>query len=313
MKVVIALGGNAIERPKQSGRYEEMVQNVRLACESISSIIQQGHEVVLTHGNGPQVGNILIQQERASDIIPPQPLDVLGSMTQGWIGYLIQRELRNVFSRKGIRRRVVSVITQTVVRRDDPAFENPSKPVGPFYTEEQLKALDRKGKNFARVMHEGKYYFRRVVPSPDPLRIVEGDTISNLVESGDVVIASGGGGIPVIIDEEGSLSGVEAVIDKDLAAEKLAEAVGAERLLILTNVEYVKLNYGKEGEKDLVSMNAQEARRYLQEGHFAKGSMGPKVLACIRFVEWGGRDGKIAHLEKAIEAMDDKSGTTIVP
>lgn len=312
MKIVIALGGNAIERPEQRGSYSEMVENIKRACESISTIIQEGHDVVLTHGNGPQVGNLLIQQESASSIIPQQPIDVLGSMTQGQIGYIIQRELRNIFVKKGIRKRVVSVITQTLVRKEDPAFENPTKPIGPFYTEEQVRSI-KDAKNFVRILHEGKYYYRRVVPSPDPVKIVEGDTISNIVESGDVVIASGGGGIPVVMDEDGNLVGVEAVIDKDLAAEKLSEAVGAERLMILTNVDSAKLNYGKKDEKCLGIVKLFEAKRYLQEGHFSKGSMEPKVLACVRFVEWGGRDAKIAHLEKAIDAMQGKSGTTIIP
>jgi len=312
LKIVIALGGNAIERPDEKGTYSQMVRNVRMACESISKIVKDGHEVVLTHGNGPQVGNLLIQQEMSNKLVPSQPLDVLGAMTQGQIGYLIQRELDNVFKKMGIKRRVVSVITQTLVNKDDPAFKNPSKPIGPFYSEGEIDNKKLKEGNYAKVLHNGKYYFRRVVPSPDPVKIIEGDTISNLVEAGDVVIASGGGGIPVVLNEKNELEGIEAVIDKDLAAEKLAEAVGAERLLILTNVDSVKLNYGKENETSLGLIRASDARKYLEEGHFAKGSMGPKVLACIRFVEWGGKDGKIAHLEKAVEAMENLSGTTIV-
>lgn len=310
MRIVVALGGNALEEPGQKPSYETEERNVRAACQQMLEIIEHGHQLVITHGNGPQVGYLELQQSSAPNA-PMQPIHVLGAMTQGEIGYLVQRELGNLLRSKSIRRRVVSVVTQALVSKNDPAFKEPTKPIGPIYDEAGAAKLTARGFVMKEVVVKGGTGFRRVVPSPEPIRIVEAELISSLAETGSIVVASGGGGIPVVQKENGDLEGVDAVIDKDLSAEKLAEAVGADLLLILTNVDRVKLDYGKPGERDIESMTVEEAKRYMAEGQFAPGSMGPKVLACLRYTEWGGRPGIITSLEKAILALDGKEGTRV--
>jgi len=310
LRIVIALGGNALEEPGQHASYESEESNVRAACNQMLEIIEHGHQLVITHGNGPQVGYLELQQSSASNA-PVQPLHVLGAMTQGEIGYLIQRELGNLLRLRSIRRRVVSVVTQTLVAKDDPAFASPSKPIGPIYDEAAAARQTARGYVMKKVVVKGGSGFRRVVPSPEPIRILEAELISSLAETGAIVVASGGGGIPVVQNGNGNLEGVDAVIDKDLSAEKLAEAVGADLLLILTNVDRVKLDYGKPEERGIESMTVAEARKYLADGQFAPGSMGPKVLACVRYAEWGGRPGIITSLDKAILALDGKEGTRI--
>lgn len=310
MRIVIALGGNALEEPGRQASYEAEESNVRAACSQMLEIIEHGHQLVITHGNGPQVGYLELQQSSASNA-PVQPLHVLGAMTQGEIGYLIQRELGNLLRLRSIKRRVVSVVTQTLVARDDPAFASPSKPIGPIYDEAGAAKQTARGYVMKKVAVKGGSGFRRVVPSPEPIRILEAELISSLAETGAIVVASGGGGIPVVQNGNGNLEGVDAVIDKDLSAEKLAEAVGADLLLILTNVDKVKLDYGKPEERGVESMTVAEAREYLADGQFAPGSMGPKVLACVRYAEWGGRPGIITSLDKAIFALDGKEGTRI--
>lgn len=310
MRIVIALGGNALEEPGRQASYEAEESNVRAACSQMLEIIEHGHQLVITHGNGPQVGYLELQQSSASNA-PVQPLHVLGAMTQGEIGYLIQRELGNLLRLRSIKRRVVSVVTQTLVARDDPAFASPSKPIGPIYDEAGAAKQTARGYVMKKVAVKGGSGFRRVVPSPEPIRILEAELISSLAETGAIVVASGGGGIPVVQNGNGNLEGVDAVIDKDLSAEKLAEAVGADLLLILTNVDKVKLDYGKPEERGVESMTVAEAREYIADGQFAPGSMGPKVLACVRYAEWGGRPGIITSLDKAILALDGKEGTRI--
>ncbi|MEM4726998.1 MAG: carbamate kinase [Candidatus Bathyarchaeia archaeon] len=307
-RVVIALGGNAIKQPDERGTAEEQMRNVRAACRQIAGIIRRGYEVVLTHGNGPQVGNLAIQQEQARDLVPPQPLVVLGAMTQGQIGYLFQQALRNELA--DVKRPVVTVVTQVLVDKDDPDFRDPHKPVGPFYDEEEAKALmGERGWVMRRVRPDVKGW-RRVVPSPRPLAIIEGEAVRRMVDDGMIVIASGGGGIPVI-ERGGRLEGIDAVIDKDLAGEILAEEVGADIFLILTDVDCVKLDYGKPSERPIRRMTLEEARRYLSEGHFPPGSMGPKVEACIRFLEHGGGKAIIASLHDGLEALEGRAGTQI--
>lgn len=308
-RVLIALGGNAIKKAGEKGTYKEQLRNVRVTCEQLVKIIEKDYQVVLTHGNGPQVGNLLIQQELGKGEVPPQPLDVLGAMTQGQIGYMIQRTLRNILLERGIRREVVTIITQVEVERNDPEFKNPSKPIGPLYTLREAEKM--KGRWMIKKVKpgEGKVY-RRVVPSPNPIRIIEGEAIKRLVDSGVIVIASGGGGIPITF-ENGRYVGVEAVIDKDLAGEKLSEIVQADIFLILTDIDKVRLNFGKPDEKKLDKMTVEEAKKYYREGHFLPGSMGPKILACIRFLEWGGEKAIIASLEEALEALEGRAGTTI--
>jgi len=306
--IVIALGGNAIKRAEEEGTAEQQFRNVKITCKHILEIIKRGYRVVITHGNGPQVGNLLIQQEEASKLVPPQPLDILGAMTQGQIGYMLQQTLINYLKKEKLNIPVATIITQVLVDKDDPDFNNPSKPVGPFYTRKEAEKLIEEKGYIIKKVKPGRKAYRRVVPSPDPIGIVEKDVIKMLVEAGFIVIASGGGGIPVI-DQNGQLRGVEAVIDKDLAGERLAEIVDADIFLILTDVEKVKLNFRKPNEKDLDKLTIAEAEKYLEEGHFLPGSMEPKVKACIRFLKAGGEKAIITSLDKAVEALEGKTGT----
>jgi len=311
-RVVIALGGNAILQRGQKGTYEEQMRNVTKTARQIADIILDGdYEVVITHGNGPQVGALLLHMDAGQQLygIPAQPMDVAGAMTQGQIGYMIGQALRNELRRRGVEKPVATIVTQTLVDKNDPAFQNPSKPVGPFYDEETAKKL-AKEKGWVVVEDAGRGW-RRVVPSPDPKAHVETPVIQELVEKGFIVIASGGGGVPVI-EEDGQLKGVEAVIDKDLAGERLAEEVNADVFMILTDVNGAAINYGKPDERWLEKVTVEELRRYYEEGHFKRGSMGPKVLAAIRFVEWGGERAIIAALDRAVEALKGKTGTQVV-
>lgn len=310
-RVVVALGGNAILQRGQRGTYEEQMNNVRkTARQIVEMILDNDYDVIITHGNGPQVGNLLLQQDAGEAYnIPAQPMDVCGAMTQGQIGYMIQQAITNELRRRGIYKPVATIVTQVLVDKDDPAFKNPSKPVGPFYDEETARRLARE-KGWVVVEDSGRGW-RRVVPSPDPKGIVEGDVIGELVERGFIVIASGGGGVPVV-EEGGRLRGVEAVIDKDLAGERLAEVVGADVFIILTDVNGAAINYGEAGERWLGRVTVGELRCYYEEGHFKRGSMGPKVLAAMRFVEWGGERAVIAALDRAVEALNQKTGTQII-
>ena len=308
--IMIALGGNAIKQPDEKGTVEEQMRNVSVACEQIAEIARQGYKIVITHGNGPQVGNLAIQQEQAERLVPAQPLVVLGSMTQGQIGYMMQQSLRNLLGADGWE--VVTVVTQVLVDKDDPDFEDPHKPVGPFYKEDEARKFGAEGGwTMKHVRPDGDRQWRRVVPSPVPLGIIEGKSISKMVNSGMIVIASGGGGIPVIKDSRGALKGVDAVIDKDRAGGVLAKEVGANIFLILTDVECAKFDYGKSDERPIHHMTPDEARKYSEEGHFLPGSMGPKVEACIKFVESGGDRAIITSLARAVAALNGESGTTI--
>jgi len=313
-RLLIALGGNAIKQAHERGTYEEQLKNIDITCTHIVEIIKRGYRVAITHGNGPQVGALLIQQEEAAERVPPQPMDVCGAMTQGQIGYMLQQTLQNKLKALGLKVPVATVVTQVLVNKDDPDFQDPHKPVGPFYDyETATKYQKEKGYFIRKVKPNGEKPYRRVVPSPDPIRTIEAEPIKLLYDNGVVVIASGGGGIPVI-DDNGMLKGVEAVIDKDLAGERMAEVIGAEIFMILTDVEKVKLNYGKPNEKDIDRMTVSEAKKYLEEGHFLPGSMGPKVKACIRFIEEAhGEKAIITSLNKAVEALEGKTGTVIVP
>jgi len=307
---VIALGGNAILQPGQKGTFQEQLKNVETTCAQLTQMVESGkYKLVITHGNGPQVGNILLQNETAKDVAAPMPLYVCGAESQGLIGFMIQQSLHNLLAGKGRGDiPIATVVTQVVVDETDAAFQNPSKPVGPFYSEEEAKTLaSDKGYHVKEDAGRG---WRRVVPSPDPKEIFEKDAIRQLIAARSIVIASGGGGIPVI-RKNGGLRGVDAVIDKDLAGERLAVDVQAKIFLILTDVDQVKLNYKTPQEKGLSHLTVAEARRYSEEGHFAKGSMEPKVRAAIRFVEAGGEKAIITSLGKAVEALDGKAGTTI--
>jgi carbamate kinase len=284
--------------------------NVRVTCEQLVHMVESGkYRVVVTHGNGPQVGNLLLQHEAGKDVAAPMPLFVCGAESQGLIGLMIQQNLGNLLASQGKGDiPVATVVTQVVVDKNDDAFVHPSKPVGPFYSEAEAKALEKeKGYDVREDAGRG---WRRVVPSPDPIEINEKAAIRQLVEARSIVIASGGGGIPVI-REDGQLVGVDAVIDKDLAGERLAVDVGASIFMVLTDVDSVRLNYKTENEKALSTLTVEEANTYAQEGHFAKGSMGPKVRAAIRFVEAGGEKAIITSLDQAVAALEGKAGTTI--
>ena len=313
-RIVIALGGNAIKQAHEKGTAQEQRKNIQNSCQQILKIIQAGYEVVLTHGNGPQVGNLLLQQEAGTLQVPVQPMDICGAMTQGQIGYMLQQDLVNGLKAYNMNLNVVTVITQVMVDREDPDFKNPSKPVGPFYNQETKESYEsERGYWIKQVLPNGERPFRRVVPSPDPIRILEGKALKNLVDAGMIVIASGGGGIPVILNGRGEFEGIEGVIDKDLAGEKLAEVVGADILMILTDVTKVKLGFGTAEERNLDRMDITQAKQYLKKEHFLAGSMAPKILACIRFIEYGGEEAIITSLDKGWLALQDQEGTHIVP
>lgn len=307
---VIALGGNAILQPGQKGTFEEQMVNVEVTCRQLALMVTSGkYKIVVTHGNGPQVGNILLQNEAGKGVAAPMPLDVCGAQSQGLIGYMIQQTLHNLLAAAGRGDiPIATLVTQVVVNKTDPAFQNPTKPVGPFYTEGEAKRLEKE-KGY-HVREDAGRGWRRVVPSPDPMEIFEKEVIRQLVNARSIVIASGGGGIPVV-REDGGLVGVEAVIDKDLAGERLAIDVGARIFLILTDVEQVKLHYKTPQEVALSRMTVAEATRYRAEGHFAKGSMEPKVRAAIRFIEAGGERAIITSLHRAMDALEGVAGTTI--
>jgi carbamate kinase len=307
--IVIALGGNAILQPGQEGTVLEQLKNVESTADQIAELISRGYRVVITHGNGPQVGAILIQQEAGRSRVPAMPLDVCGAQSQGLIGYMFQQSLGKVLARRSIAKPVATVVTQMVVSPLDPAFQNPTKPVGPFYTEDYARQrMQAADETWAEDAGRG---WRRVVASPDPMRIVERDAILSLVRSGAIVIAGGGGGIPVV-ERNGHYEGVEAVIDKDLGAECLAQDVKADILMILTDVGRVAIHYNTPDQCDLATIALDELCRYQKEGHFKAGSMGPKVEACRRFVDRGGEAAIIASLEHAVDAVEGRCGTRIV-
>ncbi len=304
-RIVIAIGGNALLNPAR-GSPTEQQRLIDGTCGEIARIILKGYDVVLTHGNGPQIGNLLAMQEECA-LVHPQPLDVCGAQTQGMLGYSLQQSLDNRLRESGITKLVATVLTQVVVDASSSSFNNPTKPIGIYYPEKRAQEMIAHG---IKMIHDKKGY-RRVVPSPMPLQLVEEDVIKELTALGVVVIAAGGGGIPVV-RKNGSLAGVEAVIDKDLTGSLLASAIGAETFLILTDVEKAALNYGKDNQVDLDEITVPEAERYIEEGHFGKGSMEPKILAALRFIKSGGKQAIITSLDKAIEALEGKAGTRVV-
>jgi carbamate kinase len=309
-RVVVALGGNALLRRGAADTFEEMYRACREAAERIADIAAAGWQVVLTHGNGPQVGRILLQQEAAAATVHPMPLDVCGAQSQGQIGYLLQVTIGDVFFERGMERPVATVLTLTRVHPDDPAFANPTKFVGPYYEEEEAHRLEaERGYTMKADPHGG---WRRVVPSPKPYSIVETPVIARLVADDVIVIANGGGGVPVIEDGP-RLIGKEGVVDKDLAAAILAREVGATTLLILTDVKKVQRGYGSFYPEDIDRMTVDEAHALLKRGEFGAGSMGPKIEAAVGFVKGGGAMAVVADLEDATAALRGEAGTSIVP
>jgi len=309
-RIVVALGGNAILRSNEKGTIEEQLRNVQETSKRLASMITQWYQVVITHGNGPQVGNILIQNEVAKGKVPAMPLDVCGAESQGLIGYMIQRSLGSELVKLGKTRTVACLVTQVLVDGNDRAFQHPTKPVGPFY--DQGYAEGRMKTKRERWVEQSGKGWRRVVASPEPKAIVEKEGIRNLIDSGVVVIACGGGGIPVIQTAQGQLEGVEGVIDKDLAAQCLARDIKADILLILTDVESVMVRFGQPDQLALREVSVADLRRCQKEGHFPAGSMGPKVEAALRFVEQGGETAVITSLSRAQEALKGRVGTRVV-
>ena len=304
-RAVVALGGNALIKEDQEGTIYEQFANTREVSKSIVKMIKDGWDVVITHGNGPQVGAILIQNNIARDVTPPMPLGICVAESEGLIGYMIQQCLSNTLKKANIEKPVVALITQVLV--DDDSSSTPTKPIGPFYDEKDAVNLLKDG---YQITHQPNGW-RIVVPSPDPKSIVEGDIIKKMLDDDIVVIASGGGGMPVVEKEGWGLNGLEAVIDKDLASERLAEAIDAELLLILTNVEKVYLNYNTPKQKALDKISLKELKKYYEQGYFPPGSMGPKILAAIRFLEYGGKKVIISNVEKGWGALQGKTGTHI--
>jgi len=306
--IVLALGGNAILQAHEKGTYNEQINNVKKAVVEIVKLIQDGHKVIITHGNGPQVGNLYIQNSLAGEVVPPMPLDACSAESQGLIGYFIQQEIKNELVRKNIDLPVITLITQVLVDADDPAFMNPTKPIGPFHNRKEADFL-MKRTSFVMKEDSNKRW-RRVVPSPRPIGIVEKEVIKKNVDEGYIVVTSGGGGIPVVKKDE-EIVGVEAVIDKDLSACRLAADINAHILLILTDIDRVALNYNSPKQKWIDTMSLGEAKKYLAEGHFKEGSMKPKIESGISFLENGGEKSIIGSLFLANSAIKGKSGTTI--
>ncbi|RMG67066.1 MAG: carbamate kinase [Calditrichaeota bacterium] len=309
--VVVALGGNAITQAFEYGNIHEQFANTRRSLEGVAELIRLGHRVLITHGNGPQVGNYLIRVEEARHLVPTLPLGIIVADTEGGMGYMIAQCLRNILHDHHQRCEIACLVTQVLVDKRDPSIKNPTKFVGPFYKKEQVPELVEK-RGWIVKEDPGRGW-RRVVPSPRPLAIVEREVIRLLVQNEVVVIAAGGGGVPVYVEDNGWLEGLDAVIDKDLASAVLARDVGAEEMFILTGVERVALNFGQPDQQFLDRMTVSQARQYLAEGQFPAGSMGPKIQAAINFLESGGQRVVITSIEKSIHAVYGRAGTEIVP
>lgn len=312
--ILLALGGNAFQTKGEKGTTENYWKNAYRAAETIVKIVKEGYKVAITHGNGPQVGTILEWMERSKDKIPPLAMDIAGAMTQGWLGYLLMQSIHNTLIKEGIKdhvKGVVAIINQVLVSKEDPAWQNPTKYVGSYYTEEEAKKIAAEKGWVIKPDPRGGY--RRVVPSPNPTENIEVGAVKKLIDEGWIVIASGGGGIPIIRNEDGTLQGVEAVIDKDLAGEVLATSLGVGTFVILTDVDGIYLNFRQPNEKKLDVVKVSELEKYYEEGHFKPGSMGPKVLAAMRFIKHGGKRAMIGHLKEGYEVIKGNSGTMIIP
>ena len=308
---LIAFGGNALITEQDKGNIEQQRHAASNMCSNLLMIVEKGYDLVITHGNGPQVGNLLIQRDMTKNEIPEMPLDVLVAQTEGSLGYILQQELLNHLRAHRTGKYVVTMITQVLVDSDDPAFSNPTKPVGPFYTKKKSEQMVLEHPEWKMTADAGRGY-RRVVPSPLPKRIIQSHMIRALVYAGNVVIAAGGGGIPMIKDNDDKYIGIEAVIDKDLTSALLANNIKADLFVVLTGVDKVYLNYGKEDAQPLDTLTCSQARQYLQQGHFPPGSMGPKITAALNYLENGGRKAIITNAQSLENALDGKDGTHIV-
>jgi carbamate kinase len=308
--ILIAIGGNSLIRAGEKGSITEQAANARRTAAAIVELLRERYRIVVTHGNGPQVGADLLRSERAIDQVPALPLDVCGAATQGEIGYLLVQALRSELAHAGLSVPVVSVVTQSVVSKDDPAMHHPSKPIGPFYS--QADAEERRRTLGWAIVEDAARGYRRVVPSPDPKDIVEQEVIRDLVNHGVLVVACGGGGIPVV-EEEGTLRGVEAVIDKDRASALLATELGVDLFAISTDADYVYLDYKKPSQRPITRMSVVEIERHLEEGQFPPGNMGPKIESALRFLRGGGKEVIITSYEHLLEAVRGAAGTHIMP
>ena len=308
---VIALGGNSIRDKGQRGTVAEQFANTRRSVKPIVELLERDYNFILTHGNGPQVGDLMLQSELAKDEVPETPLGVADAMTCGSMGYMIEQCLQNTMIRRGVWRHIVTIPAQIIVDRNDPAMDAPSKPIGPFYSKEQADALI--AERGWVVKEDAKRGYRRYVASPYPIDIVEKDAINHLLDDGYLLITGGGGGIPVYYEEDGTIEGVDCVIDKDLASMKLAIAVGARILIIITGVPQVTLHFGTPEEKALSRITLAQARHYYQQGEFPAGSMGPKMMAAIEFIQAHPQNRVIiTDVENLVDAVEGKAGTQIV-
>ena len=308
---IVSIGGNTLIRKGEKGTIEEQFEHTEKCMTYIAKMASQGKRIVITHGNGPIVGNIVIRNEAAKDIIPPMPLYICNADSEGGIGFMLQQALYNQLKKFNAHRDVATIVTQVVVDKNDPAFSKPTKPIGPFYTKEEAERIkQQKGWTIHEDSNRG---YRRVVPSPKPLKVIEADIIKRLAMDGVIVIAAGGGGVPVVETNEGKLQGIDAVIDKDLTTAALANAIGAETFIDLTQTDSVYINYGKQNQKPLDRPALSEVKKYLTQGEFPPGSMGPKIEAAIEFLETGGKEVIITTPELVEAAMKGKAGTRITP
>lgn len=307
---LVAFGGNVMLPSGSKGTAKEQYRSAKQAAKLMVDIVKKGYELIIVHGNGPQVGNILLQMEAGSNIVPPFPLDVCDAMSEGSMGYMLERAVLNELRKQSIDKEITTILTQVVVDKDDPAFKKPTKPIGPFYNEFRAKQLKRENK-WDMVEDAGRGY-RRVVPSPKPIDIVPKKAIRQMVENGIIVVAAGGGGIPVFINSLGYLEGVEAVIDKDFASSLIAKEAKVDLFIILTGVDRVIENFGKPNAKPIKVMDIEMAERMLNEGQFPPGSMGPKIRAAIEYIKGGGKEVLITSIEKLKSALIGRSGTRIV-
>jgi carbamate kinase len=310
MRVLVALGGNAMTSADGQARPEDQIAAAEVAMANVADLVAEGIEVVITHGNGPQVGNLLVKNELAAAVVPPVPLDWCGAQTQATLGFVLMNALEPALELRGARRPTAAVVTRTLVSIDDPAFAKPTKPIGRYLAAAEAAVMIEHGQQYE---DRGERGWRRVVASPEPLEILDAGVAAALASQGYIVIANGGGGIPVVREPDGRLRGVEAVIDKDLGADLLARSVGADRLVIATDVDHAVVSFGTPQARPLGETAVSVMRQYASDGHFASGSMGPKVEAICRYVEATGRPAVITSLANIVAAVRGESGTIVIP